>query len=54
MNKLEPLEHLSLTKEQLVSLGAEVEFDPDEADALGAFTEDAVDEVDILKDGLSD
>lgn len=48
------LEHLTLTKEQLVALGAEIEFDPEEAEELGAFAEDAVDEEEIMKDGLSD
>lgn len=40
---------LSMTREELLEIGAVVAYDPDEADELGAFTEDAIDEDDALE-----
>ena len=53
MDTLEALQLLSLTKEQLVSLGASVEFDPDEAEALGAFEEDALTAEDVINERMN-
>ena len=45
----EILEQTTHNKEQLISQGVTtVEFDPDEADLLGAFKEDALSEEDAL------